>query len=208
MTTIKDKEGNSYRTIEIGNQTWMLDNLKVTSLSNGQPMTLLNSDKEWSAANSMAYCYCNGDNDTFSNYGVLYNGYVIQNFKEICIDGWRVPTINDWQVLINHLGNDKAGKLMKAGCFDFWLNNKYQEEEVQTDKFFSYPSGERAGYGSYSNHNNSAVYWSSDHASSAFGVDTGAFKTILLTPPMPWGDKATESESTLKAGASIRLIKI
>ena len=182
ISTIKDKEGNSYRTTELGNQTWMLDNLKTTRLSNGQPISLLNSDEEWSRANNMAYCYCNGDKATFSNYGVLYNGWVIKNFKAICPDGWRVPTNNDWQVLINYLGYENSGKLMKSGCFDYWANNKYLEGEVLTDKFFSYPSGERAGYGSFSNHNNSSCYWSTDHPSDLFsGKDTDKFKTIFLT---------------------------
>jgi uncharacterized protein (TIGR02145 family) len=99
---INDKEGNSYRTIKIGNQTWMVENLKTSLFTDGSPISMLTSNYEWQ--NVDAPCQCLYDNKEANlNFGRLYNWFCI-NQGDICPSGWRIPTIDDWQTLAENFG--------------------------------------------------------------------------------------------------------
>jgi uncharacterized protein (TIGR02145 family) len=83
-----DQDGNSYKTIKIGAQVWMAENLKAISFSNGVSL-IYASD----------YCWYN--NDIVSNratYGALYSTWVVQK-SNLCPAGWHVPSKNDWNTL-------------------------------------------------------------------------------------------------------------
>ncbi|MBN2213634.1 MAG: hypothetical protein JW723_05265 [Bacteroidales bacterium] len=98
---ISDIEGNIYHTIEIGDQTWMKENLKVTKSPQGSPIS--------------SYCY-NDNPDYHSTYGRLYtwdvimNGSVTEMAQGICPDGWHIPSDGEWKELEIFLGmtNEEA----------------------------------------------------------------------------------------------------
>lgn len=103
--SVKDYEGNNYRTIKIGNQTWMADNLKSTKYNDGTPIEYLPTNYSSSSSNNKDY-YCEYDR-SLSNaniYGRLYNGYVVT--KKICPTGWHIPTTDEWFTLIKFLGDN------------------------------------------------------------------------------------------------------
>lgn len=86
--TFTDIDGNVYKWIGIGNQAWMVENLKVTKLPNGDPIPHITDGGQWANA-SLAYCFYN--NDPENSYGALYNW---QTAKAACPEGWHLPT---WQ---------------------------------------------------------------------------------------------------------------
>jgi uncharacterized protein (TIGR02145 family) len=108
--TMTDIEGNMYKTVKIGNQEWMAENLRVTKYNDGGAISKTTSDSIWAACSTSyipTFCYFENTTDTngIIKYGALYNGYVVDptNPKKIAPAGWHVPTDADWTVLENYL---------------------------------------------------------------------------------------------------------
>jgi len=99
--TIADIEGNIYKTVRIGNQWWMAENLRVTRFGSGEEIQEISDKDEWANAGLPAYCYFN---NTPNGTGLLYNYYVIQNEAKIAPYGWHIPTDDDWKQLEEYIG--------------------------------------------------------------------------------------------------------
>ncbi len=101
FNTITDIEGNVYRTIVIGTQEWMAQNLRTTKYNDGTDIPLVTSNETWANLSSDAYCWYNNDEETYGQaYGALYNWYAV-NTDKLCPEGWHVPTDSDWFTLEN-----------------------------------------------------------------------------------------------------------
>lgn len=114
--TVTDIDGNVYKTIVIGNQTWMAENLRTTHYQNGDAIPNVTDNTTWKDLTTGAYCnYNNTTNlDTIATYGHLYNWYAVADSRNLAPKGWHVPTISDWDRLIDYLGGDTiAGYKMK-----------------------------------------------------------------------------------------------
>lgn len=112
--TVKDADGNSYRVVTIGEQTWMAENLNLKT--------------------DDSYCYDN-KKENCQKYGRLYKYYAA---KYACPVEWRLPTEEDWNILVNALGGPKIG-IEKLKTKKGWKENKNG-----TDKygFGMFPGGE------------------------------------------------------------------
>lgn len=76
--TVKDIDGNVYKTIKIGDQVWMAENLRVSHYNDGTDIPLILGDQEWENFSPLAtgaYCYYDKDVNKVPKYGLLYNGY-------------------------------------------------------------------------------------------------------------------------------------
>jgi len=99
--TMTDIEGNIYRTVKIGGQWWMAENLKVRKYADGSSIPLVGSDKnDWVNANS---AYCAYDNSNGAT-GLLYNWNAVSAQQQLAPDGWRIPSDEDWKHLEESLG--------------------------------------------------------------------------------------------------------
>ncbi|HSF89527.1 MAG TPA: fibrobacter succinogenes major paralogous domain-containing protein [Saprospiraceae bacterium] len=98
---VTDREGNTYKTIRIGNQWWMAEDLRVTTFASGELIPLITSPEEWASATYPALTHYN--NSTMRTE-VLYNHHVIGSGEYIAPPGWRVPTDEDWKILEEYLG--------------------------------------------------------------------------------------------------------
>lgn len=108
ITPVTDFEGNMYKTVKIGTQVWMAENLKVTKYNDGTDIALIIDNTEWSNATSAAYCWYNNDEEYFKPlYGALYNWYAASN-TSLCPTGWHVPTDAEFGTLEIHLGVPQA----------------------------------------------------------------------------------------------------
>jgi uncharacterized protein (TIGR02145 family) len=101
--TISDIDGNIYKTIIIGTQVWMAENLKTTQYNNGTPITKVIGDAEWTAQTKAAYSWYNDDAAYKETYGALYNWYAV-NTGNLCPTGWHVPTDAEFNTLELYLG--------------------------------------------------------------------------------------------------------
>ncbi len=117
--TITDQEGNTYKTITIGTQTWMAENLKVTKYRNGDPIPNLDASEDWDELTTGACCYFNNESIFFNIYGMLYNWYAINDSRNIAPSGWHVPTFDEWTTLVDFLGGEESSRfrLMEQGSY-------------------------------------------------------------------------------------------
>jgi len=103
--TMSDSDGNVYKTIKIGNQEWMAENLRVTRYNDGSDIPLVTDGTAWSSLTTPGYCWYNNDATNKAKYGALYNWYTVNpaNPKKIAPAGWHVPTDAEWTVLEKYL---------------------------------------------------------------------------------------------------------
>jgi len=71
--SVTDIDGNIYQTLVIGDQEWMVENLKVTHYRNGDQIPHLTDDGDWTSTTDGAYCYYNNSSVNGETYGALYN---------------------------------------------------------------------------------------------------------------------------------------
>lgn len=134
---ICDSDGNIYKTIRIGNQIWMAENLKSTKYDDGEAIPYLSDN----SINYGAYCWYNNNTANKDQYGALYNWYAINSGK-LCPKGWHVPTSNEWVELINYIGGWKVagGKLKETGT-THWQYSGENEGATNEFGFTALPGG-------------------------------------------------------------------
>jgi len=161
---VKDIDGNVYKTVKIGKQTWMAENLKTTRYNDGTAVPLITDAAAWANRDSIALttpAYYWYDNDTtYKNiYGALYNGYTVKTGR-LCPDGWHVPTDAEWSELTTYLGGEgiAGGKLKEAGTTHWEAPNTAATNETG---FNALPGGYRFMDGTFKLVNGGGNWWSS-----------------------------------------------
>jgi uncharacterized protein (TIGR02145 family) len=104
---VTDIDGYTYHTVQIGNQTWLKENLRVTKYNDGTSISVFADtsgsyiyDSNSNFPTTDAYSYYNLDLSIERVYGKLYNGFVVNNEKNVCPCGWKVPTDADLTELV------------------------------------------------------------------------------------------------------------
>lgn len=104
-----------FKIVKIGNQEWMAENLDISHYRNGDPIPEVQDTDEWDELTSGAWCYYKNDKALGETYGKLYNWYAIIDPRGLAPEGWRVATLDDWELLVAFAGGDKmAGGLLKS----------------------------------------------------------------------------------------------
>lgn len=99
----------SFKSVTIGSQRWMAENLNIGSFRNGEPIPQAKTKEEWLAAyknERAAWCYYNNDPVNGKKYGKLYNWYAVNDPRGLAPRGWHVPTDREWQTLVTALGGE------------------------------------------------------------------------------------------------------
>jgi uncharacterized protein (TIGR02145 family) len=139
--TMTDQAGNVYKTITIGTQTWMAENLRTNKYRNHEPIDSV-SFISWTRRTG-AFCVYNvvvPDNNAI--YGKLYNWYAVNDSRNIAPTGWHVATDAEWTTLINYLGgNSIAGGKMKETGISHW--NDPNVDATNESGFTALPGGAR-----------------------------------------------------------------
>src|SRR4030042_740893 len=162
--TITDADWNDYKTIQIGTQTWMAENLKTTSFKNGAQIANVSDNIVWADYTLDAYCWFKNDIAYKTNYGALYNWYAVNSGK-LCPAGWHVPSSEEFETLITFLGGESAaGGKLKESNTDHWLPpNTGADNE---SGFSSLPGGSLPS-GDFMSLRTAGYWWSSTESNSS-----------------------------------------
>lgn len=124
---VSDIDGNTYKTVQIGLQTWLAENLKTRKYNDGTVIPNEIDYTKWIGLTTGAYCDFKNNPENSETYGRLYNWYVVAptNSKNVCPTGWHVPSDAEWKIMEDYLvangydfdptnGNNKIAKSLAA----------------------------------------------------------------------------------------------
>lgn len=97
----------NYKSVVIGSQVWMAENLQSAIFQNGDAIPRAATVKEWLAAyknESPAWCYYRNDPKNGEKFGKLYNWYAVKDPRDIAPKGWHVPSDAEWKALMTSMG--------------------------------------------------------------------------------------------------------
>jgi uncharacterized protein (TIGR02145 family) len=187
--SMSDVDGNVYRTVKIGDQWWMAENLRVGHYRNHVPVYYNQSqpDSAWSKLKKGAYCYLYNSYVPYN--GMLYNWYVISDTNGIAPEGWRIPTDDDWKKLewfigmtadtaniIGWRGTHEGEKLKSAKTKNLAWRLDQSIQNTNESGFSALPGGCRLYNGSYgdSGQNSTGFWWTASDA----GTDQAWFRYL------------------------------
>ncbi len=174
--TVTDIDGNVYNTVEINDQCWMKENLKVEHYRNGDPIPTGLSDIAWSQTylDSLgAFAVYNNVASNKAIYGLLYNWYAAVDDRGLCPAGWRAGKDSEWTDMRNFLGGrlEAGGKLKATGTLSsatgYW--HAPNHDASNSSGFSALPGGYREDGGNYAFKGYKAYMWSSGQFFGAQG---------------------------------------
>jgi uncharacterized protein (TIGR02145 family) len=177
---ITDIDGYVYRTVIIGNQQWMAENLKVSHYNDGTDIPNIQAPDEWSGLTTGAWAYHDNNQANNVKYGKLYNWYAVSpDNKNVCPTGWHVPTDAEWTVLTDYLGGASVagGKMKEVGTTSWNFPNT---EAANSSLFTGLPGGGRYANGNYGSIRNGGYWWSSseDAVGNAYYRDLNTYSGL------------------------------
>jgi uncharacterized protein (TIGR02145 family) len=180
--TVSDYQGNSYKTVSIGGQVWMQENLRATVYNDGSGLI------QYTDTMSFGYDYYHSYNNSATyeaSYAYMYNGNVVGGAKNICPVGWHVPTTTDWGTLATNLGgysvagarmNDlQTSFVLKLGLvWTYW--NSGMSGHDNSGAFY----GRGGGYylNSYAGLKNTTMWWISNKQYVRIDYNSGTLQGI------------------------------
>lgn len=186
--TMTDQEGNTYKTIQIGTQVWMAENLRVTKYRNGDLIgTTSPSTLPLTGAGNPSYQWAGmNDENQVATYGRLYTWQAVTDTRNIAPTGWHVASSAEWTTLRDYLGGDSiaGGKLKETGM-THWLGNNYGA--TNESGFTALPSGLRDAGGLFYTDGKYASWWTSteEPPSNAWYSYVGGVSTTLVLLDSP-----------------------
>ncbi len=138
--TLSDIEGNVYKTIQIGSQLWMAENLKTTKYNDGTDIPLFHGSTSSASLIVSGYNWPNYSIDNKKIYGALYDWNVVVTGK-LCPSGWHVPSDAEWNNILPAFQGTVSlakGKLKETGT-NHWI--KYNTEATNETGFTALPGG-------------------------------------------------------------------
>ena len=195
--TVKDIDGNVYKTVTIGTQTWMAENLKTTRYTDSTAIPVIAADLEWVNTKTPAFSWYENNAAKYkTTYGALYKGYSVTT-GNLCPAGWHVPGDAEWMALIDFLGGiEVAGDKLKEKGMTHWPNRTATTKATNESGFTALPGGSRSQF--FGDIGFSGYFWSSTEYS------TGSNWSYLLDFSFKKVQREVESKSD---GLSVRCIK-
>jgi uncharacterized protein (TIGR02145 family) len=190
--TLTDFDGNTYKTVQIGNQCWMAENLRTSKYRDGTPIPNVTGNSQWGGLTTGAWAHYDNQAANETKYGRLYNWYAVADRRNICPVGWHVPTDAEWTVLSNQLGSDPGHKMKSTSG---WTDNG---NGSNASGFTGLPGGGRGSAGTFNNVGRLGNFWSSSENDSDL-----AWSRYLAN-----GDRDLNRNSNLKRnGFSVRCLR-
>lgn len=190
----ENTEGKS-DTVVIGSQTWMTSNLNELTFRNGDTILHASTNAEWTSASKTktpAWCYLNNDNANGEKHGKLYNYWAVVDKRGLAPDGWRIPSDEDFAILLQEIGSSNGDKLKSTSGWENGGNG------TNSSGFRAEASGYRNATGLFNPMGRLTCWWTSTEKSSGSS----------------WGYKLVAADNNFiqddfykQSGLSVRCIK-
>lgn len=129
--SVTDVDGNEYKTVTIGGQTWMAENLRTTHFQNGEAIRYIPNGNEWGLNyETPAYSWYGNDKENRTVYGAYYNWQSAFDKRNIAPKGWRVPTKDDWATLFKNIQNNSM--VLREESSAHWTGTEYYKASNAT----------------------------------------------------------------------------
>jgi uncharacterized protein (TIGR02145 family) len=203
-----DIDGNIYKTKEINNLVWTVEDLKVTHFRNGDAITKVTCTEEWIEALSHKTPAYIENTNSLAHTSKIYNYYAVEDIRSLAPEYWQIPLSRNWNDLIESLGGSEvAGKKMKTPYA--WRNKTnfffFKESGSGSNEsgFSALPLGVTANTGNVLNIGEEISWWSIRHIDKD-SIDAGPFYHIDFKY-----DKIFKWDGdTTNFGAHVRCLKI
>jgi uncharacterized protein (TIGR02145 family) len=211
---VSDIDGNCYKTIQIGNETWMAENLKTSRYNDGTSIPNVTDNTEWENLLTViytpeyertfeivgAFSWFNNDSSSYDkDYGKLYNFGAVETGK-LCPVGWHVPTYGELSILFDQYAGPLPPPwgygLMETG------SNHWNEPLGSNQSGFSALPGGFRGVNSFVEIGITSSFWSSERGSPSYGTQS-MYRQITFYPL----SSPLQQLRTASNGLSIRCIK-
>jgi len=154
-TVADGRDGKKYKTVKIGSQTWMAENLNYPT-------------------DSGSWCY-NNSADSCKKYGRLYDW---NTAKTVCMSGWHLPSRQEWNILVAAASGDTlSGQKLRAR--DGWERSDWHPtwNPRGTDDygFSALPGGGRAYDGAFIWVNRKGFWWTATEFSGGNAYNRDMF---------------------------------
>lgn len=117
------KTSDTIESVQIGDQVWMSKNLDVSTFRNGDKIKEAKTNNEWISASKNkepAWCYLKDDAKNGARFGKLYNWYAVNDTRGIAPIGWKIPTEEEWNILIDYTDEIRYGSY-KLKKHQYWI---------------------------------------------------------------------------------------
>jgi uncharacterized protein (TIGR02145 family) len=173
--SLTDQQGNIYKTIVIGTQEWMAENLNTSIYRNGDTIPNVFYMEPWTLLSTGAWSHPDANSQYECPYGKLYNWYAIADPRNVCPIGWHVPSDAEWNILIGFLDpsfnpnadgfpsfqSATAGGKMKSIGLQYWIDPN--TDATNESGFSGLPAGIRIG-GAFGSRSENSAWWSSSES--------------------------------------------
>ena len=200
---VTDVDGNHYNSVVIGGQEWITENLRVKRFNNGEVINHVIDTLSWSTTNMAAWSYWYNDSSFQFPQGTLYNWYAVSDSRNICPNGWKAPSFEDLEILINNLGGyfQAGGNLKTTGTIQdgdgLWTSPNIASN---SSGFSAVPLGYRDDDGSFGGTYEDGRWW----CSTALSTNMDRAKYIELTS---FTTECAIFDALKNAGFSVRCLK-
>lgn len=194
---IYDVDGNKYESIKIGNYNWMKSNLKVTKFNNGDPILQIGDSATWSMVELPAYSIYDNVPEHKEDYGIIYNGYVMRDERNVCPQGWHASTREEWKDIIDFYGGvNNAGASLKEVGYDHW--KAPNESATNESGFTGRGGGDRKVYGNFNGIGEYNIWWTDTYGNQ------GANYIYILHYDIA---NVSSSSANMKSGMYVRCVE-
>lgn len=167
--TVTDIDGNTYRSVSIGKQVWMVENLNVSRYRTGDSIPIITDPVRWNKLKTHGCCFYDNNPASGTTYGRLYNFFAAVDTRQLAPADWHVPGDDEWQTLVDFLGGDllAGGRMKEAGTAHWCSPNVGATNE---SGFTALPSGRRDDGGVFIDIGVATKFWStlSNHSNTSW----------------------------------------
>lgn len=206
INEVADYDGNRYKTIQIGDQIWMAENLKTAHYANGVEIQLVESGLDWVALTytDKAMCYYDNTAENKDTYGALYTWAAAVNgsfssetnpggVQGICPVGWHLPSDNEWKELEMYLGMSQH----EADMFSFRGSNEGSKL-----------AGESSLWDGPIVNENERLIDNADFGTSCFNALPGGYRTAYSNGLFSQSEDIAEFWCATESGDTLALIRL